>query len=247
MTTNVYDSNVGLMATDSRWSVEYGNYLIYVDDTRFDKIERYGDAVFMFAGDGHRIQAWKTWIRSAPGDDSQMPDCEKMCVCIARASDKAVLFKERQDIVKDGGYFAGSGSRYAYVCWNENRDGQRAVESAKTFDSSSGGDVKFFDFVSGDHNLFNPTKDVQVQDVIDALNDRGMVMEIAMNANEQKAPFKLKDVTAANDPALKEAQGKLANGELSPTAPCDGMYSEWTADQKSKLKGVLGDVFGWKK
>ncbi|NML43495.1 hypothetical protein HHL11_07030 [Ramlibacter sp. G-1-2-2] len=245
MTTNVYDGNVGLMTTDSRWSAAYGNYLIYVDDARFEKIERYNDAVFMFAGDGHAVQKWKSWIRSNPADDSNMPSCDKMCVCIARVSDKQVLFKERQDIVQDGAFFAGSGSRYAYVCWNDNRCAKRAVETAKQFDFSSGGDVKFFEFDSGKHNLFSPAVEVTVDDVLKALNDRGMVMEIAVNGTS-KPPFKLKEA-AANDPELKEVQAKIANGEISPTAPCDGMYSEWTPAQTSKLKSVLGEVFGWKK
>lgn len=119
------------------------------------------------------------------------------------------------------------------------------METAKKFDFSSGGDVKFFDFQSGAHNLFSPKDEVTVDDVLNALNDRGMVMEIAVNGINEP-PFKLKDA-AANDPALKDVQAKLANGEISPTAPCDGMYSEWTSDQKSRLKSVLGDVFGWKK
>lgn len=247
MTTNVYDSNVGLMTTDSRWSASYGKYLIFVDDARFEKIERYHDAVFMFAGDGHAIQKWKSWIRSSPVDDSGMPDCEKMCVCIARISDKQVLFKERQDIVQDGAFFAGSGSRFAYLCWNDNRCAKQAVDTAKKFDFSSGGEVKFFEFGSGEHNLFAPMVEVTVNDVLAALNDRGMVMEIAVNGTN-KPPFALKDaVAAANDPELREVKAKLANGEISPTAPCDGMYSEWTPTQKSTLKSVLSEVFGWKK
>ena len=71
-------------------------------------------------------------------------------------------------------------------------------------------------------------------------------MEIALNNQVQSPPFKLRDM-AANDAGLKEIQGRIANGELSPTAPCDGMYSEWTGTQKANLKSVLGDVFGWKK
>ncbi len=246
MTTNVYDSVKGLMTTDSRWSVEYGRYLIYIDDARFDKVERHNNAVFMFAGNGQKIQAWKSWIRSSPTDDSGMPGCENMCVCIADVQSKEVLFKERQDIMRDGGFFAGSGSRHAFQCWSVNKDAVKAVQTAKTFDFSSGGEVKFVDFVSGKHNLFSPTKDVTIEDVGRALATRGSVMEIAVNTAETKAPFKLADL-AANDEALKDVQGKIASGEISPTAPCDGMYSEWTDAQKSKLKGVLSDVFGWNK
>lgn len=113
------------------------------------------------------------------------------------------------------------------------------------FDVSSGGEVKYFDFASGRHNLFSPTIDVQIGDVARALNDRGMVMQIALNSNTNSPPFKLKEL-AANDSELQEIQAKIANGDITPTAPCDGMYSDWTPEQQSKLKGVLSDVFGWK-
>lgn len=243
MTTNVFDSNVGLMTTDSRWSVTYGNYLVYVDDARFEKIERYKNAVFMFAGNGAKVQAWKSWIRSNPTSDVDQPDCDLMCVCIADQATNQVLFQERQDIVKDGGFFAGSGSIHAFRCWSANRDSRKAVETAKTFDFASGGEVKFLDFGTGDHNLFSASTDVHISDVSKAIATRGNVMEIAVN-NEQKPPFKLSEL-AANDVGMQELQGRIASGEIAPTAPCDGMYSEWTDGQKTRLKGVLSDVFGW--
>lgn len=247
MTTNVYDSNVGLMTTDSRWSYQYRQWLIYIDDARFEKIERYKNAIFMFAGNGQKIQSWKTWIRSAPTSDVDQPDCELMCVCIADQESKAVLFQDRQDIVRDGGFFAGSGSIPAYMCWSVNQDARKAVESAKAFDFSSGGDVKFLDFATGTHNLFTPTtRDMHINDVNIAIATRGNVMEIALNNQVNSPPFKLSEL-AANDAGLKDVQGRIASGEISPTAPCDGMYSEWTGAQKASLKNVLGDVFGWKK
>lgn len=233
------------MTTDSRWSCEYGNFLIYIDDSRFEKIERYKNAVFMFAGNGQKVQAWKTWIRSSPVDASGQPDCDLMCVCIADATTNQVLFSERQDIIRDGGYFAGSGSWHAYSCWSEHKDPCKAVETAKSKDVSSGGDVKFVDFLNGTHNLFSPTKDVHIDDVSRAMAARGNVMNIAVNTQVTTPPFKLAEA-AANDPALRDIQGKIANGEISPTAPCDGMFSEWNADQKSKLNTVLSGIFGWK-
>lgn len=247
MTTNVYDSTKGLMTTDSRWSVRHGDYLIFIDDARFEKIERYEDAVFMFAGNGQKIQAWKTWIRSRPADQSGMPPCEQMCVCIARFSTRDVLFAERQDIVRNGGHFAGSGSRFAFECWERNACARQAVESAKQFDYLSGGDVKFVDFTSGEHNLFSLANDVQIGDVGKALAIRGNVMKIAVNSTSvAQPPFKLADL-AANDADLQDVQARIASGDVSPTAPCDGMYSEWTDAHKSKLTAVLSDVFGWTK
>ena len=234
------------MTTDSRWSARYGRFLIYVDDARFEKIERYQTSVFMFAGNGQKIQSWKSWIRTNPTDDSGMPDHQEMCVCIADLPSKGVLLAKHQDIVRNGGYFTGTGSLYAFTCWSENHDAVKAVETAKLFDFSSGGDVKFVDFDSGQNNLFSPTREINVADVSQALADRGNIMEIAVNNRAQVLPFKLADL-AANDAELREVQKKIASGEIAPTAPCDGMYSEWTDDDKLQLKGALAKVFGWKK
>lgn len=217
---------------------------MYVDDARFEKIERHSKAAFMFAGDGGRIQDWKDWIRSNPTDDSCMPECELMSVCIVDLSTKKVLFDERQIIINENGYFAGSGSMFAFQCWTVNRDAKQAVETAKQYDYATGGDVKFIDLVVNAHNLNFPLADVRINDVNRAIVERGMVMEIAVN-DTKKTPFKLAAV-AANDDELQGLREKIANGELSPSAPCQGMHNEWTIEQKAKLKSVLGQALGWK-
>lgn len=248
MTTNVFDGNRGVIATDSRWSVLWSRWLVYVDDARFEKIERYKNNSFMFAGKGEVIQAWKTWIRSEPQDASAIPSCDGISVCIVNADTRTVTFCERQDIVKEGAYFSGTGSRYAYMCWEKNRSAQRSVESAKGVDYFTGGEVKFLDMVDGSHNLHLGTADVTIQMVSSALNTRGMVMEIAAKTGNVGAPFKLSDI-AANDAELQELQelqGMIASGALTPEAPCDGMHSEWTDDQKTKLQTALATVFEWK-
>ena len=76
MTTNVFDGPVGLVATDSRWSIQRGRWLIYLDDTNFDKIELTDAAAFMFAGSAVLIEKWKLWIRSNPPDASGMPELQ---------------------------------------------------------------------------------------------------------------------------------------------------------------------------
>lgn len=174
-----------------------------------------------------------------------MPACNGMAVCMVDTKSKAVLFSERQDIVKDGAYFAGTGSRYAYLCWDKNRNAQKSVATAKEVDIFTGGEVKYFDGESGDHNLHPGTVDVTIDMVEKAIQTRGMVMEIANGTTVGRPPFKLTDV-AANDVELNELQGKIANGDLSAEAPCDGMYSEWTTDEKARLTDALSKVFSWK-
>lgn len=244
MTTNVFDGAAGVIATDSRWSVLQGAWLVYVDDARFEKIERHNDFAFMFAGKGDVIQSWKTWIRSNPEGVQAMPPCEGISVCIVDSKSKRVKFCERQDIVKDGAYFSGTGSRFAYLCWEKNRNAQRSVESAKEVDMFTGGEVKYLDMTGDTHNLHHVTNDVTIDMVRRALSTRGMVMQITGKI-QSGAPFPLKDA-AANDEELKDLQGKIASGAISPDAPCDGMHSEWTYDQKTRLADALSDVFGWK-
>lgn len=247
MTTNVYDSPAGMLATDSRWSVKWGNHrLIYVDDTHFNKIETYKTTAFMFAGKADLIQQWKSWIRQSPPEESAMPPCDGMSICVVDMPMRKVKFSERQDIVRDGAFFAGTGSQYAFLCWNVNRDARRAVESAKLVDFCTGGEVKFLELSTGKTNLSGPLKDVDISTVRKAITERGIVMDISQPGQGNTPPYKLSDL-AANDADLRELQAKVANGEVSPEAPCDGMYSEWTTEQRSKLKQVLAEVFGWKR
>ncbi len=249
MTTNVYDSTTGVLTTDSRWSVTWGNYVSYVDDVPYEKLERFENSLFMFAGKGKVIQLWKDWIRTRPTDPSAMPKHDGMSVCIVDIAQNKVSFSVRQDIVKDGAYFAGSGSFHAATCWVKNRCARKAIETAKERDYYTGGEVKFFETRSGNNNLhqLQVFKPVTIEMVAEAIFQRGTVMTIAQN-NALNPPFaKLQDLIAANDADALEISAKLANGELEPEAPCDGMLSEWTQSQKDELSSVLGDIFGWKK
>ncbi len=241
MTTNVYDSKTGVMATDSRWSHIFGSRIVYVDDLAYSKIEIFKTSAFMFAGAGEMIQSWKDWISSAPTDASQMPGYDGVCVCVVDIPTKNVRFKQPQDITKDGGYFAGSGSMPAYRCWAVNGDARRAVTSASLSDPYSGGMVRHIDLNTMAGNLeIGPVVRQRIDDVRKAVLERGMVMTIAHPA----APFPLSKL-AANDVEAAEVREAIASGQISPAAPCDGMYTEWTDEQKCEFKDVLSDIFGW--
>jgi hypothetical protein len=244
MTTNVFDRNVRLMATDSRWSLSYGPYLIYLDDSGFDKIEICGGYGFMFAGLGRQVQRWKAWLRSAPGSNAGQPDHNGMAVCMVRIADGQEMFCAGAQIRNDESVFAGTGSHSAYSCWAQNRDARKSVETAKLYDKFTGGDVKFFDLKTGNHNLVlgaNITAtDVQIQ-----LGRRGLVMEIKSEPRSG-APFPLKDAVASND-VLAEASKKIVSGELQACAPCDQMHNQWSDDEKERFDQALGEAFGWKK
>jgi len=245
MTTNVFDGAAGVVASDSRWSIRFGRWLTYVDDTNFDKIEIYGDTVFMFAGKGRLIQEWKNWIRSGPKDASGMPACDGMCVCAMDVPSKTVKLSEGQSIRREGAVFAGSGASHACLCWVANRDARRSVDTAKQLDPATGGTVKYLDFATRQHNLGSHLLAPMTIDEVDkAVMEKGIIMDLG--TMKTGAPFKLSELAANEGGEFRELQEKIANGELSAEAPCDAMYSEWTDEAKGRLKTFLGGVFGWK-
>lgn len=255
MTTNVFDGHVGLIATDSRWSQQYGRWLVYIDDAVFDKIEVANNFAFMFAGSGRLIQEWKNWIRSNPTDDSGQPAVEGISLNGLNMTTKAVRYTEGKSITHESSIFAGSGASHAVMCWRSNRNAMKSVETAKAMDPASGGEVKFLEFSTGNTNLgagvavFAPGT---IEAVDKAIATRGIYMDLTTRMNGG-APFKISDLAAQgslDDDAMAEMrtlQEKMASGELSANAPCDAMYSEWTPTAKTELKGFLSEVFGWKK
>jgi hypothetical protein len=250
MTTNIYDGNSSVMATDSRWSIEYGSWLLYLDDTGYEKIERLNGMALMFAGHGPKIEEYKIWIHSSPKDFSSMPDVKGMSVCMVHESSNIVEFQKHQDIEANNVFCAGSGARPAYSCWLTNKCSQRAVESAKLKDHYSGGEVKYVNFVTSETNItkFYPQAQLTIGVISANIIQRGISMKIhATPKGTPDLPFPKAGMDSANDDeAPREKMAALvASGELSATAPCDGMHSDWSEDDKGNFKRALGKMFGW--
>jgi hypothetical protein len=244
MTTNVFDSNAGMIATDSRWSITWGRWVSYLDDAQFHKIELNRNFAYMFAGDGARIQEWKNWIRSNPLSLKYRPPTSKMAVCMVDTDAGEVTFMDKLDIVNGGGYFAGTGAMLAFTCWASNGCAETSVKTAMNFDIYTGGEVKFFNAASKKHNLHLVSRDVDIYQVSKAIQERGIIMELQSKNINAQAPFTL--ATAANDGASRaEFVQKIASGELTPIAPCNGMYSDWTTEQETRLNAALTKAFGW--
>ena len=251
MTTNVFDGNSLVMATDSRWSIERGSWLFYLDDTGYSKIERSHERVLSFAGYGGKIQEWKNWIRSEPADASNIPDFKGMSVCMVDEATGIVEF-QIQDIVANNAYCAGTGAYPAYGCWVENRCSKRAVVTAISKDLYSGGEVKFIDLLTKNHNLTDlyPQSQLTIADVSAAIAKRGIPMKLDNIPGSPKLPFpKAADGEAVNDEdAVRgEIQAMVAAGQISANAPCIGMHNDWTEENKEKFTQALGKMFGWKK
>lgn len=244
MTTNVLDLGAGILATDSRWSQQLGRWLVYVEDTGFHKIEVGNGVAFMFAGKGHRIQAWKTWIK-AGGIEADLPAFDGLCVCAVEMNTGDVKICENLPIVRDDSAFGGSGSRFAFPCWSTNKNAIRAVETARNFDPATGGITFYFDYHSGKNNLSQPLFNERTLAEVDkAILSRGIVMDIH-TLNPASPPFKLSELAASND-EVRELQTQIASGNLSADAPSAGMHNTWTEDQKSRVRASLKNIFGWK-
>lgn len=248
MTTNVFDGVGGVIAADTRWSQQFGNYLIYLDEPLYPKIDFVDELyAFVFAGFGPAIQAWKDWIKVADQagdfDFSTQPSTDGISICIVDLESKQAEFTERQVIKKNDHCFAGSGASYAYPCWLANGSARQSVETAARLDLATGGEVHYFDLNSKDHN-FGKTmgaRNLRIEDVSREASKRGMVMSISKGTSPDGAPFPLAQLAASND-AFKDIQAKLADGSALPDAPCAKMYTEWTESEKSQLSAALHRV-----
>lgn len=237
MTTNVFDINARHMATDSRWSIDSSAFVLYIDDTGFDKICTAKGHAFMFAGNGKLIEQWKNWIAQS----SSLPrppiiqDNAVISVCVANIETALVRFERGQEISLPLARFAGSGARFAHDCWQVNNDAKLAVNSAKQKDWFSGGTVAFFDFGSGQHNLLNSIsmKEVKTQLL------GGFVMYKFINSGQPIPALE----AAERDPEVKALLDKVTEGKISVNAPCESMYTPWTESEINEFNAVLDDIF----
>jgi hypothetical protein len=250
MTTNVFDSNAGLICTDSRWSMRCGSWLLYVDDVNYHKIALRSDHAVMFAGQSLRIDEWKTWLRLDPFDVTRMPSTEGVVVCLIRLSTGRVAFERGVDVEREGAYFAGSGSRAAVECWMLNRCAQTAVQSAIGVDACSGGEVKFYDVKNGQSNLSPaPQRLASLADVHTAIETRGTVMNISSTRSSAPIPFaKLKSLgiegcTEQDQADLLQLVASVGDKTLMLSAPCDGMYEAWTDDEVQRCRDAFREAF----
>jgi hypothetical protein len=237
MTTNIYDQDARKLASDSRWSINSPEFVLFIDDTGFDKIFSHSNIVMMFAGDGMLIQLWKDWlvkpnIQSIPpvsnGDSS-------IAICMVNTDTSTLLFGYGQNIYTGTAWFAGSGSIHAADCWKVNKNPCLAIESAKKADILSGGTVKYFDYANKVSNLENRAN---IADVHKEIINRGLVMykidsSTAVPINE----------AAKNDSKVRDLVQAIQAGSVTASAPCDAMYNEWPSEKIAELHGVLKNVF----
>lgn len=245
MTTNAYDKNLGVMATDSRWSINYRDYILYLDNTGYNKIEVIADYIYMFAGDGVKIQEWKNWLRSAPNPQTIPTDYKGINIGVADRRTKDMDTYGNGSLNMDDGFFAGSGTLYAFTCWYKNRDPKKSVETAKNHDDHSGGEVKFYEINSNASNLNYPQHEGDIISLGNAIMEKGkfIMNKRTTSANSNINPSDADSVLKIEDYAI--IKEKVANGELRASAPFDGMENDWSESDKERFKRHLAKAYGW--
>lgn len=234
MTTNVYDTPAGILASDSRWSGGNASYLFYVDDIGYEKIVFDSKMAILFAGNIEIIDAWKSWFSG--GRNEPIPDVnEQLSLCVIDLQSGDVKLDHGTKLTSQckTARFAGTGSPHALQCWATHKDPIKSVETACSLDMKSGGKVNFFNRITKDNNVTNYAT---VQDVLDSFLVKGEMVMI--NTNQKQAPIPISE--AKKDQAANEVLNKIiSRGGSSVCAPFIGMGTPWTEEEKNELYAIL--------
>lgn len=195
----------------------------------------------MFAGDSRLIDSWKFAIALAESYPNavqwgNMPTTG-LAVCGVERSTGKVVIEINQSLQGDSCSFAGSGAQYAAICWQNNQDAERAVETAKTIDLYSGGQVRYYRLATGETNTGydKPLKTLNASFI-----EKGYVMN--MNQTTSNNPMPIRDAVQHND-VLRSVMEEVSKGNITATAPHQHMHRIWTSDEKKKLVDAMEYFF----
>ncbi len=247
MTTTVYDVEQRVVSSDSRWSIDLTplgspGCIAYVDDTGFDKVAERATHILSLAGSSELIGMWKQWwagdVLTEPQPPVELPGDRKVVLSIINKSTSTVDFdcgpklaQVCSDTAKMIAVFAGSGSQHAAASWGTSRCPREAVSFAALNDPYTGGEYRFINFASYEHNLGPVVYDVDV--IHRELVDRGYIMNIA-----DRKPIKLKDLVDA-----QRIEAAIIAREIVAQAPVSAQNNfEWTDERKARLDGVIDSI-----
>lgn len=246
MTTTVYDRDNKVIAADTRWSVvmtvDSKHYLVYTDDSVFEKIADRNNASMVMAGNGKLIADWKQWWFESL-DPNSMPDFEvdgkaAIVLLIIDKTKNSWIFDIGEKIAsicsetkEINAVFSGSGSASAANCWSENRCAKTAVVSASVKDVCTGEKVRYVDFEADETNI--ESKSYDYEDIVTSLIHGGYIMEMPEN---QAVPLK-------EHPLAAEVSEALASGQAVACAPTPALKDfVWDAKRKEELKQAIYEV-----
>lgn len=235
MTTNVFDSAAQILASDSRWSGQVGDYVFFVDDIQYEKIVFDSHLALLFAGGLAIIDMWKSWFRGGRyGTPPSLPADLSLCVIDMKSGLVRIDHGKKLDSPCFKARFAGTGSPHALQCWTAYKDPVKSVQTACAFDMLSGGKVSYLIRTTSDNNLDNSGT---ASHLVNSFEPHGSMI---MMTNQKGGPVPIKDAikdTAAND-AFKQMMGRGASGVC---APYIGMGTPWTAEEQEALYSILAE------
>lgn len=236
-----------IVACDSRWSIDRTDdndvwtFAIYVDHAEFEKIVLFRHKVlFVFAGCGVEIQAWKDWISNEIKEDRPTPN--NLAVCIINAVTGELIFEHGQVVSDDVIKITGSGASFAYSCYEDNSCAVTAIDSAKSKDCFSGGSVKYFD-IGNQVNMLS-VDNIRIDLVSDLIAKEGMVVYKnhhdleKCNASLKSSPVPV-SLAAANDSEVEVAVSKIVAGKANARAPFNSGNHVWHQDKLKELDDAI--------
>ncbi|EPU1130214.1 TPA: hypothetical protein ACIJRQ_002743 [Klebsiella oxytoca] len=254
MTTTAYDCDKNVVASDTRWSAKLslidGDYILFADDTGFNKIvHRLGGAMFC-AGDGLTIQKLKEWWLADPFEPEALPDLQhnhqfKVSVMlVSQTGERLFDAGPKQAMVdpEDNNHihavFSGSGGSFAGHTFMQCGCVKTAVTVAKSFDPYSGGEVKFCNIASGDGNLQDENMDYNA--IMVAMRERGILMKFTgfYAANSED----VSTIPLREHPQYDQISGQLQSGAIRAYAPTGAADVEWNSERIERLKSAARRV-----
>lgn len=247
MTTNLYDSQDGIMLTDSRWSFEIGDnqyhYLVTCDTINFDKIATDGQFIFMFAGNMKEIAEWKNIIHNGIVVNLLQNKPNDLSVCMVSKYTKEVVYAFGIGYVFEHRYFlSGSGKSYTFPKIVDGCSINEAVNHAIMNDYYSGGNVKYYQLQNNNsnttHTIFN------LNDIVNEFESKGTVMKFEKLQNPQGVRFlNSTKVSECNEPIVQHTLNdmRFSANNISIRAPFEG--GSWSSNEFEAFKKFLSKYY----
>lgn len=255
MTTTVCDLVNKIVTADTRWSCgsqgelvlsDGKNYLVYCDDTGFDKISVVGKTALVTAGNGMLIAQWKEWW-AGDADPTNRPATE---VDGQNVVNLAILDLQNNEVIFDAGqkqalfctqthkiqaFTSGSGGSHAASHLIREGCAIKAVSYASQYDYCTGDFVSYACYKTDRNNLNKQINDYNV--IVDGITQRGFMMALDMNKPNDKG------CEIAKHPLADEVKALFTTGKAVASAPVPGLSNyKWTEDTESKFEAAMEKV-----
>lgn len=236
MTTNVYDISKGLLSTDSRWSKDNGEYVVYIDNTGYDKIVYDNRIAILFAGDLDLVDVWKKWFHKGK-PDPRPKLLDDVSLIIVSLETGMPVFKSEYTLTSGNeetiqAVYGGTGGVYAKNCWEVNSCAITAVNTAIKEDLLSGGEVVYLNRNNLSNNIKNSCKIFHVNT---QLKETGTIMNMKTKQKESIQNF----MNSSNSSSAQALVEEVISGNAKLSAPFVGKGQPWSNEKIAELDNVL--------